>query len=177
MKKTNWKTYENVIKEELKNIKLNQHCPTEAHKLLKNTILKIAITTTGKYQMANNIRDQPQIRQKRKREHKYEYKNRKIALNNYLNSQMELKRTTEQHITENIEKRLKTIAQQGLNSKPFWNIVRQMKRNNSEDLIAIKDGKGSRMFSEEEINLHKVNYYKNYTKKESVQITTNSGQK
>ena len=35
--KTNWKTYENVIKEELKNIKLNQHCPTEAQprKLLK----------------------------------------------------------------------------------------------------------------------------------------------
>ena len=55
--------------------------------------------------------------------------------------------------------------------------MRQMKRNNSEDLIAIKDGKGSRLFSEEEINLHKVNYYKNYTKKESVQITTNSGQK
>ena len=90
---------------------------------------------------------------------------------------MELKRTIKHYITENIEKRLNRIAQQGLNSKPFWNIVRQMKRNNSEDLIAIKDGKGSRLFSEEEINLHKVNYYKNYTKKESVQITTNSGQK
>ena len=44
------------------------------------------------------------------------------------------------------------IAQQGLNSKPFWNIVRQMKRNNSEDLIAIKDDKASRLFSEEEKN-------------------------
>ena len=35
--KNNWKTYENVIKEELKRpkkIKLDQHCPTEAHKLL-----------------------------------------------------------------------------------------------------------------------------------------------
>ena len=61
---------------------------------------------------------------------------------------MELKRTIEHHITENIEKRLKTIAQQGLNSKTLWDIVRQMKRNNSEDLIAIKDDKGSRLFSE-----------------------------
>ena len=35
--KINWKAYENVIKEELKRakkIKLNQHCPNEAHKLL-----------------------------------------------------------------------------------------------------------------------------------------------
>ena len=47
--KTNWKTYENVIKAELKNIILNQHCPTEAHKLLKNTILKTAKTTIGNY--------------------------------------------------------------------------------------------------------------------------------
>ena len=71
---------------------------------------------------------------------------------------MEVKVTIEHHITQNIEKRLNTIAQQGLNSKPFWNIVRQMKRNNSEDLIAIKDDKGSRLFSEEEIKLHTVNY-------------------
>ena len=75
-------------------------------------------------------------------------------LNNYHNSQMELKRTIEHHITENIEKKLKTIAQQGLDSKPFWNILRQMKRNNSEDLIAIKDDKGNILFSEEEIKLH-----------------------
>ena len=81
---------------------------------------------------------------------------------------MELKRTIEHHITENIEKRRKTIAQQGLNSKPFWDIVRQMKRNNSEDLIAIKYDKGSRLFSGEEIKLHTANYYKKlYTKRVS----------
>ena len=71
---------------------------------------------------------------------------------------MEVKVTIEHHITENIEIRLKTIAQQGPNSKPFWNTVRQIKRNNSEDLIAIKDDKGSRLFSKEEIKLHTVNY-------------------
>ena len=81
---------------------------------------------------------------------------------------MELKRTTEHHITENIEKILKAIAQQGLNSKPFWNIEKQTERNNSDDLIAIKDNKGSRLVSEEEIKLHTVNYYeKLYRKRDS----------
>ena len=74
--KTNWRTYESVIKEELKNIRLNQHCPTEAHRLLKNTTLKIAKTTIGKYQMADNILHHPQIRKKRKqrKHYKHEYK-------------------------------------------------------------------------------------------------------
>ena len=43
-----------------------------------------------------------------------------------------------------------------------------MERNNSEDLIAIKDDKGNRLFSEEEIKLHSMNYYKKlYTKRDS----------
>ena len=50
-----------------------------------------------------------------------------------------------------------------------------MKRNNSEELIAIKDGKGSRLFSEEELKLHTVNCYKKLYTKESVQIKINSG--
>ena len=165
MKKLTGKTYENVVKEELKNMKVNQNCPIDTQKILKNTIINIAKTTIGKYQMANNIIEHLQIRQKRKQRKylKNEYKlafekndkNKKIALNKYHNSQRELKRT-EHHITENTEKGLKT-----------WNIVRQMKRNNSEDLIAIKDDKGNRLFSEREIKLHKMNYYKElYTKRD-----------
>ena len=46
--------------------------------------------------------------------------------------------------------------------------MRQIKRNSSEDLIAIKDYKGNRLFSEEEINLHTMNYYKKfYIKRDS----------
>ena len=41
-------------------------------------------------------------------------KNRKLAIKNYCNVQIELKRTIEQHITKTKEKGLKTIAQQGL---------------------------------------------------------------
>ena len=114
--------------------------------------------------MTNNILYHPQIRQKREQRKYYKNKykivieknetNRNIALNNYRNSQIELKRTIEHHITKNKQtkkninnnnnnkketgKRLKTIVQQGFNSKQFWNIVRQRKRNNSENLIAIR---------------------------------------
>lgn len=68
-----------------------------------------------------------------------------------------------------MEKILKRILQQGLDSKPFWNIVLQMKRNYSEVLIAIKDGKGNKLFNEKEIKLHTSNYYhkKLYTKGDS----------
>ena len=56
-----------MVKEELKNMKVNQNCPTDTHKLFKkNTIINVAKTTIGKYQMANNIIEHPQIRQKRK---------------------------------------------------------------------------------------------------------------
>ena len=51
-----------------------------------------------------------------------------------------------------------------------------MKRNNSEDLIAIKDDKASRLFSEEEKNYTQWIITKSYTQKETVQITTNTGQ-
>ena len=51
-----------------------------------------------------------------------------------------------------------------------------MKRNNSDELIAIIDDKGNRLFSEKEIKLNTMNYYKEFTQKETVQLTTNSGQ-
>ena len=61
--------------------------------------------------MTNNILYHPQIRQKREQRKYYKNKykivieknetNRKIALNNYRNSQIELKRTIEHHITKN----------------------------------------------------------------------------
>ena len=61
--------------------------------------------------MANNILYHPQIRQKRKQRKYYKNKykiiieknetNRKIALNNYRDSQIELRRTIEHHITKN----------------------------------------------------------------------------
>ena len=43
-----------------------------------------------------------------------------------------------------------------------------MKINNSEDLSEIKDDKGSRLFSEEEIKLHIVNYYKEVKTKRDI---------
>ena len=46
----------------------------------------------------------------------------------------------------------------GNNSKLFWNLIRQIKRSNSEDLHTIKNQKGEKIFNEKQI--------KQYTKKE-----------
>ena len=51
-----------------------------------------------------------------------------------------------------------------------------MKRNNNEDLIAINDDKGKRLFSEEKIKLNTMNNYKELYTKETVQITTRNRQ-
>ena len=69
---------------------------------------------------------------------------------------------------EHRKKTKNNSTQQGLNSKPFWNIARQMKRNSSEDLTAIKHDKGNILFSDVEIKLHTISYYKGlYTKRDS----------
>lgn len=50
-----------------------------------------------------------------------------------------------------------------------------MKKSNSENFIAIKDGKGNKLFREKETKLHTMNYYKElYMKKDYNQQWTNS---
>ena len=64
------------------------------------------------------------------------------------------------YVTANLQN---ILAQQSLNAKPFWNIARNPERNNNEYLFAFKGDKGNREFSQEEIKLHTINYYKSYT--------------
>ena len=48
-------------KRRTKKMKVNQHCATEAHELLKNTS-ETAKTTIGKFQMAGNFLEHLQMR-------------------------------------------------------------------------------------------------------------------
>ena len=61
-----------MIKEELKN-QIKSAVTPEACKLLKDTILKTAKTTIGKYQMTSNIFDHLQVKRKRKQRKHYQY--------------------------------------------------------------------------------------------------------
>ena len=66
-----------------------------------------------------------------------------------------------------LRKNLNNITENGgTNSKQFWNLVRSMKRNNTEDMYAITTEYGQRFFSEHDIKGQTAMYYQNlYTPK------------
>ena len=59
------------------------------------------------------------------------------------------------------ENKLKVINNSGgTNSKMFWNLIRQIKKSNSEDLYAIKNQNGEKIFNEKDIKQCMELYYK-----------------
>ena len=67
------------------------------------------------------------------------------------------------------ENKLKVINNSGgTNSKMFWNLIRQIKKSNSEDLYAIKNQNGETIFHEKDIKQYTELYYKElYSKRTS----------
>ena len=49
---------------------------------------------------------------------------------------------------------------QGTNSKMFWNLIRQIKKSNSEDMYAVKNQNGEKLLNKKEIKLYTELYYK-----------------
>ena len=75
-----------------------------------------------------------------------QYKKRQINLTNIIKD-YEIK----------IENKLKVINNSGgTNSKMFWNLIRQIKKSNSEDLYAIKNRNGEKIFNEKDIKQNRV---------------------
>ena len=87
-----------------------------------------------------------------------QYKKRQINLTNIIKD-YEIK----------IENKLKVINNSGgTNSKMFWNLIRQIKKSNSEDLYAIKNQNGEKIFNEKDIKQYTELYYKElYSKRTS----------
>ena len=53
----------------------------------------------------------------------------------------------------------------------FWNLIRRVKKNNSEDLYAIKNKNGEKLFNEKDIKQYTELYYKElYLKKNVINI-------
>ena len=53
----------------------------------------------------------------------------------------------------------------------FWNLIRQVKKNNSEGLYAIKDKNGEKLFNEKDIKQYTELHYKElYLKKSIINI-------
>ena len=86
--------------------------------------------------------------------------NIKSALQEYHKSQENLRRLLDEQKAKIQENQLDSIIKTGgTRSKKFWTFVRQSKRPNSEDLLAVKKEDGTRLFSEADIKEYTSSYF------------------
>ena len=152
---------------------------TEYTKKINTVHHEIATKSIGKYKISNNILNNKQIQEakKLKRIAKHEYQQKiktkngiliQTALTQYVETQKNLRTTINNYITRATEKKLQSIYKNGYNSKSYWNIIRQSRQNNVEDLYALKNDDGVRLFSEDEIKSYTHQYYKQLYSKHSL---------
>ena len=85
-----------------------------------------------------------------------------FALKNYLEKQENLKSILDKQKAIIQEKLLKKINDTGgTRSKKFWSLVRQCRRPNTEDLLAVQKEDGTRLFSEKDILEYTAYYFEN----------------
>ena len=170
---TNWKAYKNTIEN-----KIECNPPTN-YQELEQIVYSTAMKIIGMYkynsnQVCNNKNIKTAWQQKRtaKKELQQGIKSKndieiKLKNNQYRITQENLKKIITGCETEATQKKLNNITENGgTNSKQFWNLVRSMKRNNTEDMYAITTEDGRRFFSEHDIKEQTAMYYqKLYTPK------------
>ena len=170
---TNWEEFQDRTSELLLNQRpILQAIPdtTQRYKNWLQVVKGTAITTIGKRKIQNNssirlLPPTPEIKAARCRRNtaKYLY-NQAIqtrshhfiqnALNNYKESQTALRKIIEDVTITQTEKTLVRIAESGgMNSKLFWNLIRQLRRPNSEDLLPIMKEDGTFIYKEDEIKV------------------------
>ena len=93
----------------------------------------------------------------------------KLKNNQYRISQENLKKIITHYENETTQKASNNITENGsTNPKQFWNLVRSIKRNNTQDMYAITTEDGQRFFSEHDIKEQTSIYYqKLYTPRTS----------
>ena len=107
---------------------------------------KLKIKGKKEYEMAIRMKNPEQIKNK---------------LDQYKKNQINLRNTVKDYEIKTTENKLKLINNSGgTNSKMFWNLVRQIKKSNSEDLYAIKKQNGQKIFNEKDIKQYTELYYK-----------------
>ena len=93
----------------------------------------------------------------------------KNRIDQYKKHQINLTNIIKDYEIKTTENKLKVINNSGRkNSKMFWNLLRQIKESNSEDLYAIKIQNGEKIFNEKDIKQYTELYYKDlYSKRTS----------
>ena len=118
------------------------HCTPRKAKKILNTILN-----------DKQIQEAKKLKQIGK--HEYQEKSRQhfiqTTLKHYVETQKNLRKIINDYITRVREKKLQSIYRNGYNSKSYWSIIQQLRQNNVEDLYALKNYNGVRLFSEGKI--------------------------
>ena len=83
------------------------------------------------------------------------------ALTQYVETQKNLRTIINNYITRAAQKTLQSIYKNGYNSKTYWRIAQQLRQNIVEDIHALKNDDGVRLFSEDEIKYYR-HQYSNY---------------
>ena len=155
---TNWTRFRETMQNNIINNK-----PKNYEKLEK-IIIQTAIEEIGLFKNKNNevytnkkIKDARKLKIKAKKEYEMVIRMKnpeqiKNKLDQYKKHQINLRNTIKDYEIKTTENKLKVINNSGgNNSKIFWNLVRQIKKSNSEDLYAIKKQNGEKIFNEKDI--------------------------
>ena len=151
---TNWTRFRETMQNNIINNK-----PKNYEKLEK-IIIQTAIEEIGLFKNKNNevytnkkIKDARKLKIKAKKEYEMVIRMKnpeqiKNKLDQYKKHQINLRNTIKDYEIKTTENKLKVINNSGgNNSKIFWNLVRQIKKSNSEDLYAIKKQNGEKIFN------------------------------
>ena len=178
---TNWEDYQSKTSELLLNQRQSLEAipsTTQRYKSWLRLVKGAAITTIGrqklnKHATNNPLPSSPEIRaaQLRRNTTKTLYSQAiqtrahhliQAALDEYKSAQRNLQQAVEDASIIQTEKTLCRIAESGgMNSKLFWNLIRKLKRPNSEDLLPIMKEDGAIIYNESEVKEYTRQYYSN----------------
>ena len=176
--KTDWRNYKELMQNKIQNYDWNTKISTEYTQKIHTVLHEIATKSIGKYKISNNIVNNKQIQEAKKLKRIANHENQEkiktkngiliqATLTQYVETQKNLRTTVNSYITRATEKKLQSINKNGYNSKSYWNIIQQLRQNNEEDLYALKNDDGVRLFSKD-AHQYTHQYYKQLYSKHSL---------
>ena len=179
---TDWSTFDNCVRhnETICNLHKSTSCMTEYFQSWHTEVHTSALDVIGKWKISN-INQRPSnpilktaMANKSCARKLYELairvhdtKNMQSLLNNYKMHQTTVRETILSIEATRTDRFLKHMLDTGgVNSKCFWNIKRRICQSNLEDLTAIIDDQGNRLYHSNEILNYTAKYYEDlYTPK------------
>ena len=173
---TNWTRFRETMQNNIINNKPRNY--EELGKIIIQTAVEEIGLFTNKNKAYTNrkIKKARELKIKGKKEYEMAIKMKnpeqiKNRLDQYKKHQINLTNIIKDYEIKTTENKLKVINNSGgTNSKMFWNLIRQIKKSNSEDLYAIKNRNGEKIFNEKDIKQNRVLLRRTVFKKNIINI-------